>query len=975
MNAVVAVWLLLGISAVIAAPTDSQVVETHAVFTRTGVGQQKASSWKMRSDLRPGSGDDSPSHVWLNGDWQAAPWAGVRFRDKASESWRVTTEWLANGFLRLLINGGLDRYGSPNGQITLQVKPECEGIKKYQRLESRFVERGRGIDEDPGTWQEVLIPLRFWTELKPGMEIGGVSVQCVNQPTRSFGLAEVAFIRFDHRPAWMIEADNQQVAQSSIKWPTYDQLPAPLQADRHPAQIRGGKFVDADGRRLFVLNPYLREDDRLDLWGRMEGPPAPNQGLYDPKVHGWIYEELPDARSLCRLGFNSASVTMPGPPFWDSVGYQGKSSDQQDPSQMAEMVRRVGLPFYVDTVCWPWSLGKPASDPQKTSLPPEAFTTGQNHWVPYRILGPGRDAWLKMWQVYAARYRDAGARVLMFELFNEPAYVDYGPEHRTEFAAWLKKRHDSLSALNGAWHSQFQTWDEAATINDEKKSKRLPGQVLDYDDYLSARFTDLVQAGVKQVQAILPNTLVGVQPMGGYALRPREAVWKHRLVEEETVVLTPTGGGRWSPGGIALRAAPTVLESPMAGAPLENDLLLALAGSKMIYDNETYLRGQTARDTRNRLWEHVVSGLDGLSIFSWSKRGWIWWKGRDAIVTEADKYPYCSLNPLARRTDALRGILDFATEIQPLADRILPKPWGPAPRIALLHSWAQARQWSVDPTGRDKTAQYHAALRYAHWHAAVLPSDRALVGEGLANLDVLIAGGLRVVESELPAKLETFVRGGGVLIVGEEPLAEDLYGRPLDTPRRLGFHLGDWVGEQTADVSFPKSPLVDSLTGSVTRLPNLRSISAEGTEVILSATTSKPIVTRRKLDRGLVYVMGADMAGYPLAKVLTAVLVDAAAVRSDGGVPAQWRAAEVRSADGSLATNVLVSRRDYPTHQVLLLLNRDDYRKPVRVQVARSGRVWEALSRTRLMSNNGWYEMTLDPGAPAVVLVEPDDRP
>jgi hypothetical protein len=968
MISVAAVWLLLSVGAVTAVPTDAQVVETHVAFTQS-TGQQKASSWKMRSDLHPGSGDDSPAHLWLNGDWQAAPWAGVRFR---SQSWPVTTDWLANGFVRFLINGGLDRYGSPNGQITLQVKPECDQIKKFQRLESRFVERGRGIDEDPGTWQEVLIPLRFWTELKPGMEIAGVSVQCVNQPTRSFGLAEVAYVRFDRRPAWMVEADNQLVAQSSVTWPAYKQLPETLRADRHPLQVRDGKFVDAKGRRVFVLNPYLREDNRLDLWGRVEGPPAPNHGLYDPKVHGWIYEELPEARSLCRLGFNSASITMPGPPFWDAVGYKAKSSDQQDPSQLAAMVRRVGLPFYLDAVCWPWTLGKPASDPRKTSLPPEAFTTGQNHWVPYRIVGPGRDAWLKMWQIYAARYRDAGARVLMFELFNEPAYVDYGPEHRAEFATWLKNRHGSLSALNEAWHSQFQSWDEAATVSDDKKAKKIAGQILDYDDYLSTRFTDLVRAGVKQVQTILPNTLVGVQPMGGYTLHPRESAWKHRLVEEETVVITPTGGGRWSPGGVAMRAVPTVLESPMAGAPLENDLLLALAGSKMIYDNETYLRGQTARDTRNRLWEHVVSGLDGLSIFSWSKRGWMWWKGRDAIVTEADKYPYSSLNPLARRTDALRGILDFATEIQPLADRVLPKPWGPAPRIALLHSWPQARQWNVDPTGRDKTAQYHAALRYAHWHAALLPSDRALAGEGLANLDVLIAGGIRVVEPELPAKLETFVRGGGVLVVGEEPLAEDLYGRPLDTPKRLGFHLGDWVGEQSAVVAFPKSSLVDSLTGSVTRLPNLRSVGAEGAKVILAASQDKPIAIRRKLDHGLVYVIAADLAGYPLAKVLTAVLVDAA--RSDGSVPAVWRAAEMRSADGSLATNVLISRRDYPTHQVLLLLNRDDYRKTVRVQVPGTGRVSEALSRTRLTSNNGWYEVTLDPGAPAVVLVEPADR-
>jgi len=977
MHWTVALGLWLGLAGPAAAELEAQIVETQAVWTRGAGVEHRVSPWKMRCDTRLGRGEDSPGHLWLNGDWQAAPWAGVAFRRTSGQPWRVTAEWLANGFVRLLINGGLDRYGSPNGPIALQVRPDCDSIKKYQHLESRFVDRGRGIDEDPGTWQETLIPLRFWTELKPGHEVRGISVQCVAQPTRSFGLAEIAFVRFDRRPAWMVEADSEVVAQPEVSWPAYEELPDLLKADRRPPEVREGKFVGPDGRRVFVLSPYLREDPRLDLWGRLETPPPPDHGLYDPKAHGWIYEELPTAQALCRLGFNSVSTTMPGEPFWASLGYRAASSDRQDAGRLPETVRRWGLPFYVDTVCWDWTLGRPAHDPGATSLPAEAFTSGQNHWVPYRIIGPGRETWLKMWQIYAARYRDAGARVLMFELFNEPAYVDCGAGHPAEFAAWLRKRHGSLDALNAAWRSEFCTWEEAAVVPSAKDRKKLAGQVLDYDEYLAERFTELVEAGVGRVAAILPRTLVGVQPMGGYALHPREAVWKHRLARAETVVLTPTGGGRWTSGATATRPAPTLLESPIAGSPLEDDLLLALAGSKMLFDNETYLRGQTARDTRNRLWEHVAAGLDGLTVFAWSKRGWIWWKGRAELVTEADKYPYSALNPLARRTDAIRGIYDFAAEIQPLADRILPKPWGPAPRIGLLYSWPQARQWQIDPTGRDKTSQYHAALRYAHWNIAMRPSDGVLARDGCADLDVLIAAGVRVVEPEMPARLEAFVRDGGVLVVGEEPMAEDLYGRPLDTPRRLGFSLGPWLGEQTARVAFPKSPLIEALTGEVAGLPDLRSLNAPGADVVLAASKAtagakgKPVLTRRTLGRGVVYVIAADMAGYTLAKVLTAVLADAAEGRFAGTMPAAWRAAEVRLPDGSLASNVLVSRRSYPTHHVLLLLNRDAYRKSVRVQVSAAWQVSEAISRTPLTARDGWCDVSLDPGAPAVVLVEP----
>ena len=79
--------------------------------------------------------------------------------------------------------------------------------------------------------------------------------------------------------------------------------------------------------------------------------------------------------------------------------------------------------------------------------------------------------------------------------------------------------------------------------------------------------------------------------MGGYVRRPREAVWKHKLVAHETVVLTPTGGGIWTPGGGDAEAPPRALDAKIAAAPFENDLLLSIAGDKMIIDNEFYCRG------------------------------------------------------------------------------------------------------------------------------------------------------------------------------------------------------------------------------------------------------------------------------------------------------------------------------------------------------------------------------------------------
>lgn len=951
----------------------AEIVETHPLYADGPAPNCRFRPWSMIGQQRPAAAG-APGHIWLNGDWQARPWAGIGFLiQKTGQPWKVTADWLANGYVRFLFNGGLDRSGSPNGEVPLQVRPECKDIG-FEHLPSRLIDRGRGLDEDPQTWQEVLIPLRLWTKLKSGDEISGLSIQSRGQVQRSFGLADVGFVRYDRRPEWIAQAENLDVAQPWVEWPARDALPEPLRADRHPPQVRQGRFVGPDGRRVFVLNPYLSEDPRLDILGSTtEGRVAPSQGLYDPQRHGWIYQELPSQESLCRLGFNSISTFVAPQPFWESVGYSDDRATR-DASFLPGTVKRVGLPFYVDMVCFPWTIGAPASAPEKTKLPGEAFTAGPNHWTPYRIIGPGRDTWLKAWRASAQHYREAGAKVLMFELFNEPAYTDLSAAHLREFRTWLERRHGTLDRLNRAWQSKLASWDEAVGAKDLKQFKTIAGRALDFDDYLSERFTDLVAAGVREVSSRLPGTLVGVQPMGGYAMQPREAVWKHRLTAVETVVLTPTGGGRWSPGAVARQSASTVTASPMAGAPLEDDLLLALAGDKMLYDNETYLRGQTAVDTRNRLWEHVAVGLDGLTVFSWSRRGWIWWKDRDALVTEADKYPYASLIPLARRTEALRGILDFAKEIQPLAERILPKPWGPAPCIGILYSWPQARHWAIDPAARNKTTAYHAALRYSHWNAALVPSDRVADGSGLKELDVLVVPGVAKVEPELPQRLEEFVRKGGTLILGEEVPGEDLYGQPLDTAKRLGVTLGRWLGPQQSKIILPAHPLSDAISGTIDRMTDLRSVSAVQGRVVVSDAKRRPLAVCRSLENGHIYASGADLAGYPLARLLAVILEDAAVARGQPAVPPAWRAAEVRDAKGTLVPNVLVSRRSYPTHHALVILNRDEYKKTIRVAIPGLDGKWkaeEALTHTALPARGTAYELTVEPNAPAVVLFEP----
>ena len=412
----------------------------------------------------------------------------------------------------------------------------------------------------------------------------------------------------------------------------------------------------------------------------------------------------------------------------------------------------------------------------------------------------------------------------------------------------------------------------------------------------------------------------------------------------------------------------------MADAPLENDLLLAVAGDKMIVDNETYLRGQTRQETRNRLWEHVVCGLDGLTVFSWSKRGWVWWKDREAVQVDADKYPYSSLIPLARRTDALRGILDFSLEVQTLAPKILPKPWGPASKIGLLYSWDNARRRVVEPQLYDKTPAYYAAMRYSHWNLCMLPSDRVIADGVPRDIEVVVAGGLTHVERELPAELREFVERGGILVLGECDFTHDVHGRSLARENRFLPAAPAKVTEAASTIElgtkmetrYPGPIAVDSLRPCP---------PTDEAEIVVRDSRGSCVVSCCPIGNGAVYYQAADLFGYSLAKLLHGILSHA----TEGRIPPSWRSVEITEQDGWLAPNVLVSRRSYRDHHAILLHNRDRYGRKIRIAVPGLEGQWQvrnALANepphdmsSNALSTQG-VELDLASSGPAVLMLE-----
>ena len=784
---------------------EAQVVEQLVLYPGERLGL-RSSVWSMKSQVRDG-------YLVLNVDCRAKPWAGVAFRPRTRGKTLLTlgSDWIAYGFVRLEINGLEDGYGQPGPLCRLQMNLEgCQ--TKYKHIPATFYSGGAGVDADVQSWQQVLVPLSF-LGAKLDERLTAVSLQCVGKPERAFAIKELALVRFDRLPGGRQDALQAKVAQPEVTWPGYDELPDSLKVNGNKPMLREGMFVTADGRRTFLIMPWSQENQRLNLGVNREGKVCPSHDLYDKDSQAFIYEQPLQTQSMSRLGFNCFAGSVAPEPFWDAVGYKSKGYRGFTHQDFLAHVSGIRYPFYVDMVCFPWALGKPGEDAQ-TNLAPAARHNGNRHWAPYRIVGQGRQTWLTLWTTYARRYREAGADVLFYELMNEPAYVATTPDHRQQFIDWLQARYQTLAKVNRTWDTEYPSWD---AVRDFKKSDECTGIFFDYDEYLGDCFTDLVTEGSAALEQITPGIPSAVQCMSGYCLQPRDAIYLSKLALVQKAVLTPTGGGRWTTAVPNSEPQTATIDCGMAASPLANDLLLAMAGAKMIVDNEMYLGdGQTRSSMRNRWWKSVIVGLDGAAWFSWSKRGWAWWGGRDKVLREAELFPYSNLIPFARRADAIHGVLDFAREMELVREYVLPKPWGPKARVGLVYSWANARWRSWEPQRPDFTGNYHAAMTYLHWCFDTLPEHLASDSR-LSDYDLLVAGGIDHVEPELVKRLTTFVLRGGTLVVGGGMLDRDVYDKPLDSSQLLGIKPTGPEDRSATELASTSLPDVPTLPGKIVR--------------------------------------------------------------------------------------------------------------------------------------------------------------
>jgi hypothetical protein len=580
-----------------------------------------------------------------------------------------------------------------------------------------------------------------------------------------------------------------------------------------------GNFLVNGKPRFLIGNLYYIGYGRGEL---VHGPG------YAPQF-SWIYETPPCRAYLQRLGFDSsggeASATWLAKYRAPAKTYYVRNAVHWD---VMSSVWQSGLPMIADFTCAKWSHG--GMKFSKKMLPAESAFVEGGHFMPYSLVTPeGRALWREMWQSGAEEFKAHGAKPYVYELFNEPRYDDRSPAARRLFAKSLS--HDwngAVTAMNEAWGTSYGSFEEAAAFKEPGES--IPLHVA-WMKFREACFVSGVKLGVETIRAVDPSARFCFQPLGRFS----DLVTVFGGYRHCEVTMTPTGGG----------------------TRYEDMILRAISDGKPIIDGETYL-GRTRTSHRAKLVREWARGLNASYYFKWERRmGEVDpTNGMASLVRLGEKFPWMGLNPAFVSPGDLSGILDAKRDIFAMQDVFAPRQRGlpAAERVAVFVSLANERLGLASGhLCRSFSRAVSEAMADAH-----LPLDAVLeeqLTEGRHDrYRFMVAAGIEAVGNRTPERLMKWVEKGGTLVLTQEMMDGDEWGRKRENG--WGLSLGKKIKPHPGRVVF------DGMAYDV--VPYRRIDADERWAVAARLADGSPAILKRVVGKGRLYYVGVrfiDPAG------------------------------------------------------------------------------------------------------------------
>ena len=536
-----------------------------------------------------------------------------------------------------------------------------------------------------------------------------------------------------------------------------------------------------------------------------------------------------------------------------------------------------------------------------TATPPPWLSTAHPDILPVdvdgRTLWPGsRQAWCPSSTVYreyslaltrqlAQRYHDHPALALWhvsneYACHNIPCYCD---TCAAGFRVWLRRRHESLDALNDSWGTAF--WSQRYTEWDQVLPPRRtttfhnPTHVLDYRRFQSDQLLEFFRAEKAVLTEISPGVPVTTNFM---TLAHFEHLDYSQWAPEQDVVSTD-------------HYVVDALEHPQAELSFCGDLTRGLAGGRpwlLMEHSTSAVNWQPVNPakapgemTRNSV-VHVARGADTLGFFQFRQSRAGAEKFHSALVPHAgrDSARFREVAELGALASRLGEVVGSTVEAQ----------------VAIL--WDYQSNWAATGPAMPSSALHPTAVPHAVHR---LLRDRGVTadvvhpGADLSAYRVVVVPTLYSVTDEHARRVTEAAASGSHVVVTFFSGISDEHDHV-----RLGGYPGAFrdLLQVRAEEFFPlrvgETVAVGSGTGSLWS-EDLTTAGAETVEAYASGPLAgKPAITRATVGEGSAWYLGTLPDDELLGSLLDRVLADAG-VEPAAAVPPGVEAVRRSGANGS----------------------------------------------------------------------------
>lgn len=640
-------------------------------------------------------------------------------------------------------------------------------------------------------------------------------------------------------------------------------------------EFRNGNLTDGQGKQQFLVGTEYSyvQAGKLKLYGKLW------RGKY-PDEYRYLYETNPDQAYFESIGFNTLHLSSF--PLVVSALFPGYTPAQLDrifefyqeglvKHNLGKIKRMWGIrpfqdflmtvkslktmPHYLDLHFPSSSVLAQNRKEALLLLQEEALTDGGSSFSIGYNLGSrkGRDVLKKIYSLQLELFRKAGARPYMYKIFNEPRYKNFSPYNLRLFADWLERKFGSVSAMNRAWNTSYVSFAEVSPLR--KSDQYSIGAAVEYGKMQETQLTETA-VELRELIRRFDCKPVFIQLLGGeHAMSLWHNCNIYDLHSRMDAISPGTGNFTFNSVEETDDSTPAKDALPVS-TELKIDLLrhgiyFPLAEGKAYMNTEAYVGRNKGENFRAVLWREL--GLGKHHVLFWS------WFGMEPPGIPLPNFAL--LNPGVQPPQELKVIPEFRKDLERIADLFLDRENKLyAPHAAFLYSNPTLRIAALaknQGAGLEPTLDFVSAMHFNHYDYVGIFEEN--LQEKLNGIPVLFLGGVSHIYRDTHRILKQYLENGGIVIASGATFRRDEYDQPI----------------VDALIDFETKP-VRKVIGRIPeydiRAVLAQRIRGESGWQVAGTLSGEPAVIRKKLGKGELWYIAAELRDYALAEFLKPIL-------------------------------------------------------------------------------------------------------